>query len=59
MGFYYPDIAEESWRLLLELRRRYAFTLIGGWAVWLYTKSLKSKDIDIIVDYEGLDRLRE
>lgn len=59
MAFYHSAVAEESWALLQELRRKYEFVLIGGWAVWLYTKSLKSKDIDIIVDYEGLARLKK
>ncbi|MDI9643807.1 MAG: hypothetical protein QFX35_01160 [Candidatus Verstraetearchaeota archaeon] len=59
MSFYHPDITEESWRVLLELRRRHSFILIGGWAVWLYTKGLKSKDIDIIVDFEELSQLRK
>ncbi|MEN3007410.1 MAG: hypothetical protein ABC542_00965 [Candidatus Methanosuratincola petrocarbonis] len=58
MAFYHPNITEESWRVLLELRRKHSFILIGGWAVWLYTRALKSKDIDIIVDFEELARLR-
>lgn len=59
MAFYHPNVTEESWRLLLELKRKYSFILIGGWAVWLYTKALKSKDIDIIVDFEELAKLRK
>lgn len=57
---YYTDlITQESFEILKSLRRRYKFTLIGGWAVFLYTRSLKSKDIDIVVDYEEIGRLRQ
>jgi len=59
MGFYHPDITEESWKVLLDLNKRYSFILIGGWAVWLYTRALKSKDIDIVVDFEELALLRK
>jgi len=33
--------------------------LIGGWAVFISTGALKSKDIDIVVDYEELSKLKE
>lgn len=33
--------------------------MIGGWAIWLLTKTLKSKDIDIIVDFKELTKLKE
>ncbi|MFH1899829.1 MAG: hypothetical protein ABIJ83_00980 [Patescibacteria group bacterium] len=42
-----------------ELRKNYQFILIGGWAVFLYSHALKSKDIDIIVDYSELAKLKE
>lgn len=41
------------------MRKKYKFVLIGGWAVYLYSKSLKSKDIDIIIDYDVLAKLKE
>lgn len=56
--FYHDVIVERSWATLLELRKRYDFVLIGGWAAWLYTRGAKSRDIDIIVDYGELARLR-
>ncbi len=56
--FYHDLITEKSFRLLQTLRRKYDFTLIGGWAVFLYTKSLKSKDVDIIISYETLGKLK-
>jgi hypothetical protein len=54
MEFWHDVLIEKSWAVLLELRKRYEFILLGGWAVYLYTKALKSKDIDIIVDYDTL-----
>lgn len=54
MDFYHSLITEQSWKELQALRQRVQFILIGGWAVYLYTKGLKSKDIDIIVDYDQL-----
>jgi hypothetical protein len=56
--FYHDAIAERSWRTLLELHKRYDFVLIGGWAAWLYARGAKSRDIDMVVDYDGLARLR-
>jgi len=58
MNFYHNLVTVKSWQLLLNLRQKYHFILIGGWAVFLYTKSLKSKDIDLVTDYEELERLK-
>ena len=33
--------------------------MIGGWAIYFYTKTLKSKDIDIIVDYDELAKFKK
>lgn len=57
--FYHHLITEKSFRLLQNLNRQFDFILIGGWAVWLYTRALKSKDIDLILDYDELARLKE
>lgn len=59
MQYYHDLITEKSFILLRSLKRKYKFILIGGWAVFLYTNSLKSKDIDIVLDYEELSRLKE
>lgn len=59
MQFYHSIITEKSFKFLQELEKKYEFILIGGWAVFLYSHSLKSKDIDIIVDYKELARLKE
>lgn len=58
MKFWHDNITEKSFEVLQELKRRYEFVLIGGWAVYLYTKSLKSKDIDIIVELKMLGEFR-
>lgn len=59
MAFYHDLITQKSWQVLLDLRKKYKFILIGGWAVFLYTKALKSKDIDLVVDYEELEKIRQ
>jgi len=57
MEFWHSELVESSWSTLQQLKNRYEFILVGGWAVYLYTKALKSKDIDIIVDYSVLEAL--
>lgn len=59
MAYYRDIVTDQSWKLLTELAQAYEFTLIGGWAVWVYTNALKSKDIDIIIDLPTLGKLRE
>lgn len=56
--FYHNLITGESFKILQELRKKFKFILIGGWAVFLYAKSLKSKDIDIVVDYDELGKIK-
>jgi len=58
VSFWHSEAVDASWKLLQELRQRHSFVLIGGWAVWLYTRALKSKDIDMLVDFEELSRMR-
>lgn len=57
-SFYNDLITQKSWQTLQELKGKLDFVLIGGWAVYLYTKALKSKDIDLIVNYDQLEKLR-
>jgi len=59
MIYYRDSVTEASWRLLKELKRQFNFCLIGGWAVWLYTHQLKSKDIDIVIKPDELSRIRK
>jgi hypothetical protein len=57
--FYHDLVTEKSFKTLQELKRKLDFVLIGGWAIYLYTKALKSKDIDIIIDYETLEKFKK
>lgn len=59
MEYYHDIIAQQSLQYLQELRRDFDFILIGGWAVFLYTQALKSKDIDIIVEYSELGKMKQ
>jgi len=57
--FWSELLTKESWKKLTELSKEYDFILIGGWAGYLWTKMHKSKDIDIVVDYDVLKKLGE
>src|SRR3989344_4833922 len=57
--YYQNFVREKSFQLLKKLQAEYYFILIGGWAVFFYTHALKSKDIDIIVDFDELDKLKK
>ncbi|MEA3355069.1 MAG: hypothetical protein U9Q63_01120 [Patescibacteria group bacterium] len=59
MKYYRDSVTSLSWEFLKELNKEFKFVLIGGWAVWLYTEQLKSKDIDIVVGLSELGKLRE
>jgi hypothetical protein len=58
MEFWQDWVIDKSFALLQSLRKKYRFILIGGWAVYFLTHTLKSKDIDIIVDYEELEKMK-
>ena len=57
--FYHTIITDKSFEILQKLKQKFNFTLIGGWAIFLYSKALKSKDIDIIIDYGELEKFRK
>jgi hypothetical protein len=57
-GFYHNLITTKSWQTLIDFSKKYQFILIGGWAVFLYTKALKSKDIDVVMEFEELEKMR-
>lgn len=59
MEYYHNIITQKSWQELIALRKEVDFVLIGGWAIYLYTKQLKSKDIDIMIDYDQLPVLEK
>ncbi|MBS7611211.1 hypothetical protein KEJ27_03210 [Candidatus Bathyarchaeota archaeon] len=58
MEFWNEIIIDRSFRVLQGLKKKIDFILIGGWAVYFLTKALKSKDIDIIVDFENLVKIK-
>jgi len=59
MQFYHDLTTDQSFKFLQRLKKDYDFILIGGWAVYFYSHSLKSKDVDVIVDYDELAKMRE
>jgi len=59
MEFWNSQLTEKSWAVLQEIRKKYKFILIGGWAIYLWTKQQKSKGIDIIVDIQELQKLKK
>ena len=59
MQYYHDLVTKKSFDILKSLKHKCKFILIGGWSVFLYTNSLKSKDIDIILDYKELSKLKE
>ncbi len=61
MTEFWPELlTEASWKKLQELKKELkGFVVIGGWAVYLWTGLHKSKDIDIVVDFKNLERLRQ
>jgi len=58
MEFWNSQLTEKSWNLLQELRKKYDFILIGGWATYLWTRQQKSKDVDIVVEIDELQKLK-
>lgn len=58
MELWNEIVTEKSQILLFELKKIVNFVLIGGWAVWLYSQSLKSKDIDIYIDFNDFFKLQ-
>lgn len=52
------EIVERSWRVLGELKGLADFVLIGGWGVYLWTRKLKSRDIDIYINQENFYKLQ-
>lgn len=57
--YYHQLTVEKSFDILKELKKEIDFTLIEDWAVYIYTKALKSKDIDIIISYDQLGKIKD
>ena len=58
MEYWNDLITEKSWKILQEIGGKFHFILIGGWANYLWTKKFKSKDIDIVVEFKTLEKLK-
>lgn len=58
-GYYQSFVTEKSFLILKKIKNSCQFILIGGWAVFFYTHSLKSKDIDIIIDFKELSKFKK
>ena len=58
MDYWHGILTEKSWKVLQELKGRFDFILIGGWATYLWARTHKSKDIDIIVGFPVLSKLK-
>lgn len=52
------EVVEKSWRVLSELKSFADFVLIGGWGVYLWTRKLKSRDIDVYIDQKNFYKLQ-
>jgi len=59
MDYWNDIITEKSWNVLKELNKKIKFTLIGGWAAYLWSHSHKSKDIDIVVEFGELEKIKK
>lgn len=61
MTEFWPELLTvASWKKLQDLKKELKnFTVIGGWAIYLWTGLHKSKDIDIIVDFGTLSDLKQ
>lgn len=61
MEFWNSLLTEQSWKILQELQKKpFHFILIGGWAAYLWTRTHKSKDIDIIIpEFKDLEYLKQ
>src|SRR3989338_6441330 len=58
MEYWHDLVTEKSWKLLQQLKGKFKFILIGGWAVYLLARTQKSKDIDVIVDIKTLQQIK-
>jgi hypothetical protein len=52
------DIVDRSWAVLARLHELSTFVLIGGWAVYFWTRKLKSRDIDLCINQDNFYRLQ-
>jgi len=58
MEYWHDILIEKSWKVLQNIKKEFDFILIGGWATYLWSRTHKSKDVDIIVDFPTLSKLK-
>jgi len=58
MELWNDIVTEKSQALLFEFKKITDFVLIGGWATWLYSQAIKSKDIDIYINFDDFFKLQ-
>ena len=58
MKFWDDLVTDKAWKILIDLSKNFNILVIGGWAAYLLTKTLKSKDIDVVVDFETLNEFQ-
>jgi hypothetical protein len=60
MEFWNDISTRKSWDLLKTLHTQLRFIVIGGWAIYLWTHAMKSKDIDILLtNWEDLETIKK
>src|SRR3989338_4453341 len=59
MEYWSTIITQKSWEILQQIKSKIDFVLIGGWETYLWTRAHKSKDIDIVIDFDELAKLRK
>ena len=52
MELWNLNAVEKSEKILSEINKIADFVVIGGWATYLYTKAIKSTDIDIYINFD-------
>lgn len=58
MELWNEAAVEKSQKILFELKNKLSFVLIGGWACWLYAKTVKSKDLDFYLNFDDFYSLQ-
>jgi hypothetical protein len=57
--FWNKEKTKDSFNVLHKLAKELDFVLIGGWAVYYYTKQQESLDVDIAIQYDKLEYFRK
>ena len=60
MEFWNDICIMKSWNILKILNKELNFIVIGGWAIYIWTNAIKSKDIEVILaDWNDLEKIKE